>query len=387
VAIAIVDREPTAAEMRDNRLDFLIYRPISAEKAQAVLTQACEKMQPSSAEDAEEPPEEVGASVDSARAPTAAEPVKHQLNRATEVAAVKPAEANSPEIATGEIAPNEYQEKPKRRNYAFGFRGALAAVLVLASGFCLWRSRETVEYLSQTREGRFHVLREAVAAFFYLNNNAAPPVSSAGGDAQQDAYFSRSSTSASAPTQALKVVAPESVMGEARIPLSKASDFPQPMPVVEHQDLAPLHKQQAVVPESMKNSPPIAAPEVVAVNATQMISVAAAQSSPTMQQSNQPSGEPVVVSEETARALLIHTVNPSYPPEAMAQKLHGSVVLQIVVAPDGTVGDLKIVRGYFVLGQAAIAAVKQWRFQPYALNGHVAATQTLITINFSYPPG
>jgi TonB family protein len=76
-----------------------------------------------------------------------------------------------------------------------------------------------------------------------------------------------------------------------------------------------------------------------------------------------------------------------YPPEAAAQKLHGAVVLQARVGRDGNVEDLKIVRGYFVLGKAAIAAVKQWHFQPYTLNGHPAATQTQITINFTYPPG
>jgi len=80
-------------------------------------------------------------------------------------------------------------------------------------------------------------------------------------------------------------------------------------------------------------------------------------------------------------------VNPVYPPEALAKKLHGSVVLQAVIGRDGSVEDLKIVRGYFILGRAAIAAVKQWRFQPYSLSGHAAATQTVITINFSYPPG
>src|ERR1700722_13225673 len=51
VAIAIVDNEPTAAEMRDNRLDFLIYRPISPEEADAVLAKACEQMQPSNVQD------------------------------------------------------------------------------------------------------------------------------------------------------------------------------------------------------------------------------------------------------------------------------------------------------------------------------------------------
>src|SRR5208337_4279143 len=52
VAIAIVDHDPTPVELRDHRLDFLIYRPISADEATAVLAKASEQMQPLSAEDA-----------------------------------------------------------------------------------------------------------------------------------------------------------------------------------------------------------------------------------------------------------------------------------------------------------------------------------------------
>ena len=110
-------------------------------------------------------------------------------------------------------------------------------------------------------------------------------------------------------------------------------------------------------------------------------------SAPQLQPVAQESSEPVAVSEEAERALLVHTVNPVYPPEALAQKLRGPVVLQARVGRDGSVEDLKIVRGYFILGRAAIAAVKQWRFQPYSINGHAAATQTVITVNFSYSPG
>jgi TonB family protein len=119
------------------------------------------------------------------------------------------------------------------------------------------------------------------------------------------------------------------------------------------------------------------------VSPAQMMPVSAPQVEPAVQQFS----EPVTVSEEAERALLIQTVNPVYPAEAVAQKLHGPVVLQARIGRDGTVEDLKIVRGYFILGRAAIAAVKQWRFQPYSVNGHAAATQTVITINFSYPPG
>jgi protein TonB len=110
-------------------------------------------------------------------------------------------------------------------------------------------------------------------------------------------------------------------------------------------------------------------------------------SAPQAQPAPQQFSEPVAVTEDGARALLVHSVDPVYPSEGLAQKLHGPVVLQTRVGRDGSVEDLKIVRGNFILSRAAIAAVKQWRFQPYILNGHAAATQTTITINFNYPPG
>ena len=47
--------------------------------------------------------------------------------------------------------------------------------------------------------------------------------------------------------------------------------------------------------------------------------------------------------------------------------------------------EVKLVRGYFLLARAAMAAVKQWRFQPYSVNGHAATTQTSLTVNFNYP--
>jgi len=406
VAIAIVDRQPTEAEIRDNRLDFLIQRPISPEAAQAVLTQAREKMRPAAVEDREAPAE---ADASPNPAPAIAAPAERlksaqlnstQLNAAqvnsaqhepaphpqTKPAAFQPPPApaaHSQETAADETVSEPEQKPPRVYDKGQAIRIALAAMLVLAAAFSLWSSRDTVEYLSQTHEGRFHVLRESVAAFFYLNHEAAAPVSSAGSDAQQDAYFSRSSGTASAPAPSLKVVTPESTITEAHISLSKASDFPQPTPALEHQDQPPIHRQQLVVPDSMKDSAPIPQPEVVTVNAAQMTTASTPQPSPAIQQFR----EPVAVSEETARALLTHPVNPAYPPEALAQKLHGTVVLQVTVARDGSVEDVKMVRGYFLLAQAAIAAVKQWRFDPYTLKGQAAAIQTTITINFNFPPG
>ncbi len=376
VAIALVDHEPTAAEMRDNRLDFLIYRPVSVEEAEAVLTKAAEKMQPSSAADAAAPEKEDDASANSV-----------SLNAEAPVAPDPPADSMEAQDAgsddAGEVAVDEHWEEPRSRGLAAGFRRACVAVLVLAAAFFLWRSREVIVYLSRTPEGTMRVLRESVAAFFYRDPTGALAVGPAGNDAAQDAYFSRSSASSNAQAPALGVVASESTLTESRIPLPKAADFPLPVPAYVHQDPPPVHVERAAIPESMRNSAPITPPVVVTVNPAQIMPVSVPQPQPAPQQFT----EPVAVSEDAARALLVHTVNPVYPPEALAQKLHGAVVLQAQVGRDGSIEDLKIVRGNFVLCRAAIAAVKQWRFQPYTLNGHAAATQTVITINFSYPPG
>lgn len=378
VAIAIVDHEPRPAELRDNRLDFLIYRPISSEEADAVLAKASEQMQPSNAEDGESS----GASGASHEGPIAVPAGADVPERSQWDQPANFPEANAAEgVRDGEIERDE--KEPRKRGHAIGFRGACAAVLVLAAVFCLWRSRGAIEYLSQTPEGRFRVLRESVAALFYTNKTGALPARSAGGYApQDDAYFSRDSASSNAPTPTLAVVATESTLPEARMALPKAPDLPLPVPVLERQGSAPIRRERVAIPESMRNSAPMERPVVVAVNPA-LMPVSTALPQPAIRQSN----EPVAVSEEAARALLVHTVNPVYPPEALAQKLHGPVVLQAVIGRDGTVEDLKLVRGYFVLGRAAIAAVKQWRFQPYSPNGHASATQTVITINFSYPPG
>jgi TonB family protein len=380
VAIAIVDRDPTPAELRDNRLAFLIYRPISAVEADAVLAKACQQMQPASVEDAEESSGQADAS---SEGPSAASAGAVAPEHSPQEPPVAYPEADAA-YGNGESASDEDEEEPQGRSHTRVFRGACAAALVLAAAFCLWKSRAGIEYLSQTPEGTFRVLRQSVAALFYENQTAALPVGSAGSDAQQDPYFSRDRSSNAKPTP-LGVVATESTLTEARLPLPKAPDFPLPVPVFEHQDAAPIRVVRAAIPESMRNSPPIARPVVVAVNPAQMMPMPV--SAPPPQPALQQISEPVAVSEEAARALLVHTVDPVYPPEALAQKLHGPVVLQVRVGRDGSVEDLKIVRGYFILGRAATAAVKQWRFQPYSINGHAAATQTVITINFSYPPG
>ena len=95
--------------------------------------------------------------------------------------------------------------------------------------------------------------------------------------------------------------------------------------------------------------------------------------------------EPVALSEDLSRRLLLQKVLPNYPEQAVKARLQGPVVLQAWIARDGTIQDLKLVRGSLLLGQAAYRAVKQWRYQPYLVNGRAVEAETFVTVDFRLP--
>ena len=88
-------------------------------------------------------------------------------------------------------------------------------------------------------------------------------------------------------------------------------------------------------------------------------------------------------SESTNR--LVHRVEPEYPTEARTQHIQGSVVLEVQVLGDGTVGNIETVTGNPLLADAAVHAVKQWKYQPYVVDGQPVQSQTRITIKFRLP--
>jgi TonB family protein len=95
--------------------------------------------------------------------------------------------------------------------------------------------------------------------------------------------------------------------------------------------------------------------------------------------------EPVSLSEDLSRRLLLQKVLPSYPEQAVKARLQGPVVLEAWIGRDGTIQDLKLVRGSLLLGQAAYRAVKQWRYQPYLVNGRAVEAETFVTVDFRLP--
>lgn len=93
------------------------------------------------------------------------------------------------------------------------------------------------------------------------------------------------------------------------------------------------------------------------------------------------------IASRVAEANLIHDVAPQYPPEAGRARIEGTVVLMAAIGKDGSVQDVRVESGLPLLAQAAIDAVKQWRYRPYLLNGEPVEVDSRITINFTLSRG
>jgi TonB family protein len=88
--------------------------------------------------------------------------------------------------------------------------------------------------------------------------------------------------------------------------------------------------------------------------------------------------------QEAETRLLIHT-DPHFPAEAIAARRAGNVVLEVQVAEDGSVSDIRTLSGDPILANAAIAAVRNWRYQPYREHNRPTQFQTDVTLSFSLP--
>ena len=81
---------------------------------------------------------------------------------------------------------------------------------------------------------------------------------------------------------------------------------------------------------------------------------------------------------------LVQRVQPVYPPLARQARVQGVVVLKALIAKDGTVQTLELESGHPMLVNAAMDAVKKWRYKPYVVNGVPVEVQTSINVNFQF---
>ena len=97
-----------------------------------------------------------------------------------------------------------------------------------------------------------------------------------------------------------------------------------------------------------------------------------------------PPPPPHRIGADVAQANLSSKVAPAYPELARAARVQDYVALQATIDKEGNIVDLKILHGHPLLNDAAIEAVKRWRYRPMLLNGQPIEVVTTITVNFSF---
>jgi TonB family protein len=94
----------------------------------------------------------------------------------------------------------------------------------------------------------------------------------------------------------------------------------------------------------------------------------------------------IQIGGEVQQGKLVTSVPPVYPPLARQARIQGTVRLQIVVARDGTVQEVNVLSGHPLLVQAAIDAVRQWRYQPILLNGEPVEVLSTVDVVYTLSP-
>ncbi|MBI2816689.1 MAG: TonB family protein [Acidobacteria bacterium] len=96
-----------------------------------------------------------------------------------------------------------------------------------------------------------------------------------------------------------------------------------------------------------------------------------------------PQAERIRVGGAVQGAKLVAQPKPVYPPLARQARIQGTVKLEAVISKDGRIENLTVVSGHPLLIQAALEAVKQWRYQPTLLNGVPVEVVTTVDVNFT----
>jgi periplasmic protein TonB len=89
------------------------------------------------------------------------------------------------------------------------------------------------------------------------------------------------------------------------------------------------------------------------------------------------------MSEPVINAMLIHRVDPIYPPLSRQLRREGRVELHAIIAIDGTIQSLEVISGDPLFIQSALTAVREWRYRPTILDGQPIEVDTQITVIYT----
>jgi protein TonB len=247
---------------------------------------------------------------------------------------------------------------------------AAAVVLLAAGGFWYFRQNNLATTAPTAQASSAPVASEPVAA------TPSPAASTTP---------SRPAPSAAPPSSNSTNSAPERTSAPPPV-------TPTPVPVESRREAAPHNSAPAEEPAKKPalGEVRLAAPVVRRSRAGQ----ASGEPLPTVDASAANSGADVLagvarqkgpavpVGGDVKPAQLLKSVPPLYPQMARSQHVTGNVMLDALINVDGNVAQVKVISGPPVLHQAALEAVKQWKYSPAQLNGNATASHLTVMVQF-----
>ena len=83
-----------------------------------------------------------------------------------------------------------------------------------------------------------------------------------------------------------------------------------------------------------------------------------------------------------SEGMLVRRIEPRYPPAALIARIEGPVKIKAIISREGIIQQAQVLSGSPLLTNAALEAIRQWRYRPYILNGEPVEVETQITVNF-----
>ncbi len=93
--------------------------------------------------------------------------------------------------------------------------------------------------------------------------------------------------------------------------------------------------------------------------------------------------EPVRAGGVIKAPVKVRDVSPIYPPMALAARVEGVVIIEAVIGVTGEVTEARVIRSKPLLDEAALAAVRQWRYTPTLLGGSPTPVILTVTVTFA----
>jgi protein TonB len=192
---------------------------------------------------------------------------------------------------------------------------------------------------------------------------------------------------------------PEALPKNAMSAMLVAPAPPPPPPPLAPQQTHPVH----MVPEVSEFNAPSRIPKQIAMGAD---TARAPSPDPGIQNMGEPAGPPntlldgigsgsavavvkapplskIAVSRGVMAGNIVSKPDPTYPAIAKAARIQGTVILSATISKTGTIENLTVVSGPQMLAQAALDAVRNWRYRPYLLNGEPVEVQTTVNVTFT----